>query len=169
VRDRADTALHESVHACVAVALGRRVRWARVATRSIDGRTDLAERGAVSIDRGDELDRRDLVISLAPGLYEGSRVAFDSGASEFGVWPPLWPVLDGEGDRGQVSKMIRVLGISEAEYDDIVGQTRAILDGPMTQLWIARVAVRLQRTGHMTGTEVEACRPSTLIEEEAAA
>jgi hypothetical protein len=79
VRDRADTALHEAVHACVALALGRRVRWARVAVRRINGRTDLVEHGAVSIDRGGELDRRDLSVPLAAGMYETSGIAFDAG------------------------------------------------------------------------------------------
>ena len=80
MRDNGDTALHEAVHACVAVALGRRVRWARVGERPIEGRIGLIQRGAVSIDHAGELDRRDLVISRAPGMYEGTPVAVDSGA-----------------------------------------------------------------------------------------
>lgn len=171
MRDRGDTAVHEAVHACIALALGRRVRWARVAVHPIDGRTDIVQQGAVSIDRAGELDRRDLIVSLAAGLHDGSRVAADTGAPDFGTWPPMYDTLslDAGGDRGQVSKMVRVLDLTEAEYDDVIRQTRALLDGPMTRAWIARVAVRLQRMGRMTGTDIEACRPSTFIKETAAA
>jgi hypothetical protein len=82
----------------------------RVATHPVDGRRDIVERGAVSIDRGGELDRRDLSIFLAAGMHESNGIAFDSGASDFGIWPPLWPVLEGEGDRGQVALTIRLSG-----------------------------------------------------------
>jgi hypothetical protein len=163
VTDRADAALHESVHACVALALGRRVEWARVAVHPIDDRTDLVEHGAVLMDRGGELDRRDLIISLSAGMYEPNGIAFDVGAGDHGLWPPLWPVLDGAGDRGQVSKMIRLLGLSEADYDDLIRETAELLRDPAVQSWIARVAAALARTGYLTGEDIEARRPSTPI------
>jgi len=165
--DLADTSLHESVHAVAALALGRRVRWARVAVRPVPGRDDIVEEGAVSFDRDGVIDRRDIIAVLAPGLFEGSRVAWDSGSSVFGVWPPLYETLglDAEGDRGEVSKIVRLLGLSAKEYDDVIREARELLAKPELQLWIAKVAAALAREGHLTGAEVEALRPDRLTVE----
>jgi hypothetical protein len=163
VRDRGEVALHEAVHACVAIALGRRVEWARIATHPVPGRKDLARYGGTLVDRGGELDRRDLCVFLAAGMHEGNGIAFDSGASDFGTWPPLWPVRDGEGDRGQVAKTIRLLGLTEPEYDDVVRETAELLDEPVMQNWIARTSLALERNGDLSGEEIEALRPSRTI------
>ena len=166
MRDRADHALHEAVHACVALALGRRVEWARVATHPVPGRNDLAEYGCVKVDRGGELDRRDLSIFLSAGMYEGSGIAFDTGASDFGTWPPMWPVRDGEGDRGQVATTIRLLALSEEAYGDIVRETAELLDEPAMRNWISRTSLALERKGYLSGEDIEALAVIQLPDQE---
>jgi hypothetical protein len=73
------------------------------------------------------------------------------------------------GDRGQLSKMIRLLGLSEAGYDDLIRETAELLHDPTMRSWISRVAAALGRTGYLTGEDIEARRPSTPIKETAAA
>ena len=166
MRDRGETAVHEATHACTALALGRRVQWARIATHPIPGRNDLVEHGVVRVDHGGDLDRRDLSTLLAAGMYDGTCVAFDVGASDFGVWPPLWPVLDGEGDRGQVAAAVKLLGLDQGEYDDIVRETAELLDEPAMRRWIGRTAAALERKGFLSGEDIEALRPSTPTRQE---
>ncbi len=103
---------------------------------------------------------------MAAGMCETtSGIAVDAGASDFGVWPPLWPVVDGAGDRGTVSMMIRLLDLSEDDYDDVIRETAELLRDPAMQSWISRVAAALLRSGFLTGEEIEARRPSTPIKE----
>jgi hypothetical protein len=128
----------------------------------------LSSEGPIGAPR---LDLRDLVVSLSAGLLEGSGIAADSGARDYGSWPPLYRTLAlvAEGDRAQVDRIVRALSLSESDYDEAVALTRAVLAGPLTQRWIARTAVQLQRRGYMTGEEIEQLRPSTRTKETAAA
>jgi hypothetical protein len=143
--DRADVAQHEAVHACIAAWLGKEIELVRVARHPIPGRSDLIERGGCQIDRDRVPDGADLCAFLAAGLHEGSGIASDVGASEFGTWPPRWPVLPGPGDRGQVRAIIRLLELTEADYRDAIVQTRKLLAEPELQRWIAKVASALTR------------------------
>jgi hypothetical protein len=99
------------------------------------------------------------VVFLGAGMWESTGVAFDTGASQFGTWPPAWPVLPGPGDRGQVRAIIRLLKLTEADYRDAIARTREILGDPSLQRWVGRVASALTRNGQLTGAEVEAMRP----------
>jgi hypothetical protein len=157
--DRSDTAVHEAVHGCVASLLGRRVLWLRIDKRPVPGRSDLVELGGCMLEPNRQLGRADLAVFLAAGMYEGSGVARDDGAGDHGVWPPLWPLLDGKGDRHQVHCLARLLGLTEADYRDIITKTRELLAEPELQIWIARVASSLDRKGRLSGGEVAALRP----------
>ena len=110
------------------------------------------------LDPDRRLGRADLAVLLAAGLYEGNGIASDDGAGDHGTWPPLWPVLDGEGDRHQVHCLVKLLKLDEAGYDDVIAKTRELLAEAGLKRWIARVALTLERRGHLTGDEVEALR-----------
>jgi hypothetical protein len=104
-------------------------------------------------------DRDDLIIFLSGGMFESSGIASEVGSSEFGTWPPAWPVLPGLGDRGQVRAIVHLLNLTKEDYDDAVDRTRSLLADPELQRWIARVSTTLVRKGYLSGTEVEALRP----------
>jgi hypothetical protein len=157
--------MHEATHGVIASALGKRVEWLRIAERRIPG-SHLVQEGGCQLDPDRELDRDDLVWLLGAGMFEGRGIAFDEGAGDHGVWPPLWigeagrPILDGVGDRHQLYCLLRVLGSTKEEYDDAIARTRELLAKPELQLWIAKVSAALARDGFLTGAELEALRPS---------
>ena len=160
--DTADVAQHEAVHACVAAWLGKKIEFVRVERHPVPDRSDVIERGGCQIDQDRVPDRADLCAFLAAGLHEGSGIASDVGASEFGTWPPRWPVLPGPGDRGQVRAIIRLLNLTEEDYCGAIAETRKLLDEPELQRWIAKVASALTHKGRLSGAEIEALRPAPL-------
>lgn len=64
-----------------------------------------------------------------------------------------------------MAKTIRLLGLSEEDYADIVRETVELLDEPVMRSWIARTSLALEREGDLSGEEIEALRPSTPISE----
>ena len=166
--DQADAALHEATHGVLACHLGKRVERLHIGQRLIRGHPDFVAEGGCELDADGDIDRDDLAILLAAGMYEGGGIAFDEGAGDHGVWPPLWldgGVLDGKGDRHQVHCIVRLLKLDERDYRDAIAKTRELLAEPVLQLWIARVASALGRKGRLTGDEVEALRPDRLTVE----
>ena len=108
------------------------------------------------------------MILLAAGMHESSGIARDAGSGDHGVWPPAWldgGVLDGIGDRHQVHYCVRLLKLTEEQYNDTIIQVRKLLAEPELRLWIAKTASALARDGLLTGDEVEALRPDRLTVE----
>jgi hypothetical protein len=161
--DTAEVARHEATHAVVALRLGKELEFCRIERQPIPGRSDVHEVGETQVERDRVPDRDDLIIFLSAGMFEGSGIAADVGAGDHGIWPPLWPILPGEGDRRQVRALVRLLDLDEDDYRATIAETRAMLDDPELKRWIARVATALVRKGHLSGEEVEALRPAPLV------
>lgn len=127
-------AAHEAAHAVAALVMGLEVTEVRI------DRPGIGTSGwCVTPLDGRDPSTADVITTLAAGLADGG-----SGSTDFDEWPPPWPVCDGRGDQGRVHLLVRLLGITEPIYRDLLALTEDLVASPEFQAGYRRLALALK-------------------------
>lgn len=99
---------------------------------------------------GRDVGVADLITTLAGGVID------PPGSSEFGYWPPLWPVQRGRGDQGRARAIIDYLGMRECCYWQTVLLTRDLTNDPTFDRLYRALTVALRRQDLLNREEIDA-------------
>jgi hypothetical protein len=153
------TATHEASHAATALLLGLEVTEIRA------DRPDLGIDGWVRFACGDE---RAILVSLSAGLMDGG-----GGSTRFTHWPPTeWPILDGEGDQGQLCALTKALEIDQPKFRRLVAVAEVLVATPLFHRLhraIGAALLRRREEGReavLNQDEIEAIVAAPLLEKE---